>query len=447
MKNALLPGLGGPMGRHARPVGVWFDPRPWVILLATGLFLLVVLRHVPCIQTGDEPVNTYIRLCYSDLPLQYVPQNEQALQPFSQGSLKAPPLVAALMTLAMVAARWLYPVGADGSGEVAGANAYFAISTVLLFVAFLVWALSAMLLGRDSKQGRYRSWDGLLIAGAPVVFASGLISWELVPIAVSSVALLLYARGKPAAAGVMFGLAAASGPLSIPVLMAVAAAAGLAAGWRPMLRVVLSAAASWLLVQSPLLVLAPELVAGYYRGLVESPVGYGSLWFVLQGFGVQIRDVGPLGYLLLVIYWLLALTVLYLRRRRPRVGSMIAVLLIPAILLGPSFSPQLGLWLWFALVLSRPYRWELAAMTVVELGYFAAVWGLLSGHLTYDDSVPNNLYYLALLLRIAVATVIVAESFLDIASPRRDALRRRPADDPLGGKLAAAAKPAEMAAA
>ena len=54
MRNALLPGLGGPMGRHARPSGMWFNPLPWAFLLATVTFLVLFLRHVPCVQTAPN---------------------------------------------------------------------------------------------------------------------------------------------------------------------------------------------------------------------------------------------------------------------------------------------------------------------------------------------------------------------------------------------------------
>ena len=46
MHNALVPGLGGPMGAHATPRGLWFRPLPWAILAATASFLILFLRHV-----------------------------------------------------------------------------------------------------------------------------------------------------------------------------------------------------------------------------------------------------------------------------------------------------------------------------------------------------------------------------------------------------------------
>ena len=101
MNNALIPALGGPLGAHGRRSGPFFQPLPWAILAATGLFMLLYLRHLPCITTDPaNPVNAYIRLCYSDVMVNYS-YNEWAsgVHLLGGSSLDYPPLLAMLITL------------------------------------------------------------------------------------------------------------------------------------------------------------------------------------------------------------------------------------------------------------------------------------------------------------------------------------------------------------
>lgn len=61
------------MGRHARQEGLWFNPLPWALGLATLLFVVVYLRHLPCLQTDAETgVDTFIRLCYTDIQASFI---------------------------------------------------------------------------------------------------------------------------------------------------------------------------------------------------------------------------------------------------------------------------------------------------------------------------------------------------------------------------------------
>ena len=38
--------LGGPLGRHARPGGLWFSPAPWTYLALTVSWLIVMVRQI-----------------------------------------------------------------------------------------------------------------------------------------------------------------------------------------------------------------------------------------------------------------------------------------------------------------------------------------------------------------------------------------------------------------
>ena len=64
--------IGGRIGRHAWPRGIFFDPGPWAIMSAIVVWLLTIYRVTPCVQhDAAKAVDQYQRQCYSDIPTMY----------------------------------------------------------------------------------------------------------------------------------------------------------------------------------------------------------------------------------------------------------------------------------------------------------------------------------------------------------------------------------------
>ncbi|AQP48645.1 hypothetical protein BW730_15180 [Tessaracoccus aquimaris] len=439
MDNALHPRLGGPMGRHARKRGFWFGPAPAVAFTAAALFTLLFLRHVPCLQSYDDnPINAYIRICYSDIQTTYLSQGfGEGVSPLGADYMAFPPLVAVAVLLTRQLASGLFGAqvapGVDLQTQIDSSLAFFALTTVGLFFCFLVACLTLAYLGRR-RDGRL-SWDAMLLAASPVVFASGLISWEFLPIALSLLGLLQFAQRRTIEGGILIGIAACAGTMPIAIALAVVVASGLRAGRRAALRFAVPAVVTFALVHLPLLIDNFDRVYGFYHQEINKPTGYGSLWYFLSLIGVNVRDAGSLGFMLLMIFLGVLIAYLYVSGRRPRVGSLIAVVVFATALLGPAYPPQTGLWLLVALILSRPYRRELIAFTVTEVGYYLAIWGWLGGALTTNQSGPYLLYWLAILARSAVHLWIVIASLRDCLDPVRDPMRSPDVPDPIGGAL------------
>ena len=55
-----------------------------------------------------------------------------------------------------------------------------------------------------------RPWDAALFALAPGLALAGTINWDLYAVALLAVGMLMWARSRPVAAGVLIGLAAAA---------------------------------------------------------------------------------------------------------------------------------------------------------------------------------------------------------------------------------------------
>ena len=64
--------LGGPLGRHAAPGGVWLNGAMWLVLVGAVTWIVLMLRQLPCRQTvAGQTINTFVRMCYSDIPVLY----------------------------------------------------------------------------------------------------------------------------------------------------------------------------------------------------------------------------------------------------------------------------------------------------------------------------------------------------------------------------------------
>lgn len=441
MKNALLPAFGGPMGKHARATGRWFNPLPWTILTSALLFAVLAVRQVPCIQTdATNPINAFIRLCYSDIPLMYTGQGfGLGTPPFGgDGGMLFPPVLGVLL---LATVRLSAALGADirpdadVQVQLDGAQIFFAVNAVMLFVFFLAWVISATMMGRGSENGRYRTWDGMLIAAAPVVLAAGLIHWDIVPIALTAIGLLQFAQRRVLEAGIVLGLAASAGTMPLIVILAVAVCIGLRGSWGQQAQFLLPAVVTWVVVHVPLLLTDVDQVISFYQNQVGGESSYGSLWYLLQLTGWNVRAAGYLGFMVLLLLLAGLVAWLYVSKRKPRVGTVVGIFVFLCAMLGAAYSPQTGLWLLFALVLARPFKLEYIIFSAVQVGYYLAIWGWLSGHLTRAKTGPEGLYFLAIGLRLAVDLWLVCLFVRDILRPGDDALRAPDHSDPIGGVL------------
>nr|WP_255698222.1 glycosyltransferase 87 family protein [Tessaracoccus sp. ZS01] len=336
------------------------------------------------------------------------------------------PLIAAAILVTRKTATVLFdaPIRRSASlaDEVDSSVVFFGLTVLGLFVCFLILVACVAWLGRR-RPGR-PSWDALIVAASPVVLAVGLVNWDLVPVAFTALGLVQVARGRLLEAGIVLGLAASAGTMPIGVILAVLVSLGLRGGWRRATAFIAPALVTFFAVHLPLLLQNFDRVYLYYHGEINKGTSYGSLWYVLElMFGLQLRESGPLLFVVLLLGLGAFIAYLYVARKRPRVGSMVAVVVFATLLMGPAFPPQSALWLLLALVLARPYKPELIALSITQVAYYIAIWGWLGGWLTTNQNGPFMLYWAAILLHVAVEVWILAEVVADIVRPTRDPLR------------------------
>ncbi|MDU7360526.1 MAG: glycosyltransferase 87 family protein [Propionibacteriaceae bacterium] len=412
MNNALLPAFGGPTGAHARRSGVFFQPLPWAILVAAGLFTLLYLRHLPCITTDpSNPINAYIRLCYSDVMVNYSYRGwASGVHLLGATEIDQPPLLGMFITLTSWFGRLLgWRLGARPSGNpYEGLPEFFGATAVWLFAAFLLLVVCSAVLARREGRG----WDAMLIAASPVVLATGLINWDLFALGLTALAVVAFESERYLEAALVVGLAASASTMPLVFAVAMMAWCLLQAKWRQLALFAGAFGVTVVLVHLPQALTSFTSVYSYYHGVINTQISYGSIWYLLLDAGAPLREFGALTFvvsLLLIGVWLARL---YTSGRAPKLGQLVATMMLIMVLLAPSYPPQTALWVLFALFLARPADGVMWAFSALQLLHTAAIWGRLAGHLEPGKSGPWMLYHLTVLLRVTFEAALLTETML-----------------------------------
>lgn len=446
--------IGGPVGRHARPWGIWFDPLPWSILVAGLSWVALMLRQVPCHQTSyGNPVNTYSRLCYSDIPLVYQGDGiATGAGLYSEAGLPYPPLVGLVIAVCRGFTGLLganVSPSATGQEQLDASYLFFVLTAVVLFIAFLVVVVAQARLGAGSAsqatQGvQTRSFDALLVAAAPVVIASGLINWDMLAVALVMLGVLAWAGRRPLLAGAALGAAFSAAFFPVLVLVALALVCWRGGRMRAWAVGLGGFAGAWALLNAPLLLTDPGGWSVYWTSGIERSADLGSLWYVLGLMGLQVPAVTVISAALTVTGLFLVAALVAGAPRRPRVAQVILLVLVVFTVCSKVYSPQYALWLLPFVVLARPKVRDWAEWNITELCYYFAVWGFLNGVLGPGTG-ADALYWIATFLRIGGQLWLASSVVHDILNPWDDPARVGHLDDLTGGVLDHAADPVAIA--
>ncbi|MFC3689115.1 hypothetical protein [Aquipuribacter hungaricus] len=445
------PLLGGPAGRRrAEPGHPWWSPARVLVLLAGLTTALAVVRAQHCRAVGWTSPGQFVHTCYSDVAVLHgtlggTPRALLGLDPATPDGLGQPALttylgalLAALVAPAEALARRVAPAA---EGVSAGTRVYFDLYAVLACLALVAAVLAVVRL-----SGR-RPWDATLLALSPVVVLSGLVSFDLLGVALGVVGVAAWARGHPLLAGVVLGLAVSARLHVVLVLLALVLLAVRAGAVRHVALVCSSAAFTWAAVNLPLAVLSPQAWTAPARGWWGAEPGYGSL-LLLPRLAVdeQVAGVRALtatqasvvsavltgAVLLAVAVWVLACP------RAPRLPLVVLVLLVGTLLVAKTVPVQASLWLlpWAALAVPvwRDHLWWWAA----EALYVVAVWEYLVGLSTTDRALPPGFYAVLLVARLAALAWLGWRAWRTGWHPTEDPVRRdADGEDPAAGPLRA----------
>ena len=426
--------IGGPVGRHAVVGRSWWTPVRVALVLVALASLLGVLADQPCRRTAwGDGTKQYTHACYSDVVHLYWGRGlSDGLVPYfsdTTGTSAEPVEYPVLTGFAM----WVtsLPIPSTWTPTDRGRLYYDVNAAAALVLAMItVWATALV--------ARRRVWDAVMVAVAPGLVLTATLNWDMWAVALTALGVLLWARRHPLAAGLLFGLAAATKfyPLLLlgPLLVLCFRAGRLRAFWL----VLAGTAASWATVNVPVMLTSFDSWSRFYVMSRDRGADFGSLWLVLGGQGVDLSDVTRVNawgaQLLAVLCFGIALLVLT-APRRPRFAQVAFLVLAAFLVTNKVYSPQYVLWLIPFAVLARP-RWrDFLWWQAAEVLYFFAVWWYIHGFTDPDRALPQPSYYLAVLVHVAATTAFAGFVVRDIWWPHHDPVRASGDDDPSGGVL------------
>ncbi len=441
--------VGGPVGRRLSTSGGFWRASTVLVLLAVAMLAGAVVQKQHCRAAGWSSPDMFWHACYSDIPVLYTSANLGGSAPIGPlDALRSPDLgQPPLAGLAM----WVVAALVGGGDSAQGPRAFFDLSAAALTIALVVAVAATSL-----AAGRRRSWDAAHVAVAPVMVTAGLLSYQLLGVALVAVALLAWSRGRPLAAGLLLGAAICAAPAAAVLVVPLLALAVRARSLRPALTAAASAGALWLGVR---LLAYPNLDGGIpatWAAWRDASPGYGSLWLVPSlleqsrpprlrfwvGAHALSASAATVATLLGLVAVVVATCVLvFITRRRPRLAH-VALFATAGTLVVLKALPVQSALLLLPLVALAGLRWrDHLLWATTELAHFVGVWLFIAAASKADRGLPAGFYLVLLLARIGGILWLAVQAWRQAVDPALDRVRTPldgadGEDDPLAGPLA-----------
>jgi uncharacterized membrane protein len=407
-----------------------------LILLAAGGYLLGYLLDYSCVAGGWASPDRYEQLCYSDIPALFGFRGfAEGYLPYLQTPPGGQPLEYPVLTGIFM---WLASVIATPVAEILGIDAtvaFFNVNVIGLLPFLLIAVIATAL------TVRHRPWDAAMVALAPTMILGATINWDLIPIALTALAMLAWARNKPGWAGVALGLAIAAKFYPVLLLGAFAILALRTAKWRPSFVLLASTIGTWVLVNAPFAIANTEGWWYFYSFNSQRGVDFGSIWYASSVLGVPAVPADALNTVatgtFLFLFVLIAVLSLA-TKRRPRLAQVVFLVIAAFVLSGKVYSPQYVLWLVPLAAMARP-RWrDFLIWQAGQVVYFLAIWWHLAGYGVEDaKALGVELYAVATFIHVASTIYFAVMVIRDMINPEHDPVRTdgiaADQDDPGGG--------------
>jgi uncharacterized membrane protein len=319
---------------------------------------------------------------------------------------------------------------------------YFWVMAAILAIAWLIAVACTIPLAARKR-------DVALMALSPLAAVHLFTNFDALAVALAAAGMLAWVRNRPLAAGVLFGLGAAAKLYPIFILGALLVLCLRSDRMRSWWKSFGGAVAAWTAVNLPFAVLYPDGWREFFRLNSTRPADPDSIYNAIhvftgwQGFDGDVWWGGtPPHNLNLVTFGLFALVCLAVgvigltAPHRPRVASLVFLIVCGFLLTNKVWSPQYSLWLIPLAVLALP-RWIplLAWMSVdayvwyPRLGYYL---GMGTGG---ERGNTDEVFLRVVVVRDLLVVILCAMVVRTIYSPRTDPVRKAGFDDPAGGPL------------
>jgi uncharacterized membrane protein len=425
-------------GRVARPgLAVAFGS---TVVLAVASVLGMVLAFAEKYPCRSGAWNSYAAQfqdgCYTDIyPLYYNEGLAAGKVPYTGHPVEYPVLIGG----AMQAAAWLV----RNVNPVIRGREFFDITVVLLAACAVAGVLATARAAAPAARAQ-----ALMVALSPALILSAFINWDIIALALTALGIAAWAARRGVWAGVLLGLGVAAKfyPLVVfgPLLLLCLRGGQL----REFGKTLAAAVAAWLLVDLPVMIIAPSGWAYFYTFSKNRGADWGSIWYLFEHFNVPVLGNGQLSALnemsaAFFIAACAAIAVLALAApRRPRLPQLCFLVLAAFLMTNKVWSPQYIVWLVPLAVLARPRLWPYLLWQLAEVAYFFGIWGYLifvyaseGNPVTGYGGISTGWYFAVLLARFLAVALLAAYVVRDILWPERDVVRAAGSDDPAGGVL------------
>ena len=376
-QNAEL--IGGPVGKYHRASKSWWSPLRVIIALSTLSYALGIWLDSSCRNSSWISPQRYEHLCYTDIhPFYTIKGFAESIFPYlgnatPEQMVDAPVLIGLFMQVAATITKFIHGIWPQADASVM----YYDITVMLLFIALLVTVIATL------KTAKNRPWDAAMIALAPMMILAATISWDLLAIAFVALAFVNYRKEKLLATGIVLGFALASANYPIAILIALAILAIRLRNWNSTVRILVTAAAIWLLVNLPFAVMHFDGWIVVYKKILTSGAELGSIWYAITQIGGPSMNTTVLNFASLLLFVAAVIGILAVTLQSPvppRTASIVFLVVASFALVAKGYSPQFGLWLIPLAVLARP-RWrDFLIWQACQVVYFIAVWWFLAGY-------------------------------------------------------------------
>ncbi|MGZ4622748.1 MAG: glycosyltransferase family 87 protein [Blastococcus sp.] len=436
---------GGPWGRHAvTGRALFWTPLRICLLFTTLVLALAWMKQSPCASGDWSGSRQYTHFCYSDeVPLFGIYGLDHGAVPYLDSRVEYPVLTGGFIAAAAAVGR-VYDGAARATAllpDLPPVESYTVVTCLLLAVCALL--VTRGVLGLSGR----RPWDAAMVALSPVLLVHAFTNWDLFAVALTTFAMLAWARRWPTTAGVLFGLAVATKFYPLLLLGALFVLCLRAGRLRVWTRTMAAAVVAWLVVDIPIAVLAPDNWAWFFVFSRQRPANPETVWNMALYLSDNRWFDGPLApgqvptvlnAVITVVLLVFAVGVTWLTLAapvRPRVPQVAFLLVAGFLELNKVWSPQYSLWLLPLAVLARPKWRSLLVWQVTE----ALVWmiTMLDYLGTQNRGVGIEWFFLTVSIRDVVVLVLMGLVVRDILRPDGDVVRTSwpGVDDPAGGVL------------
>lgn len=425
--------------------------RPRLRTALAGILLLTSItawagyvQKRPCLDNSWVNGFQYTHHCYSDiLPLYSAEKLSEGALPYRDHPVEYPVLIGGTMLLASNAAHAAPPAQRG--------RRFYDITSLMLAAGMLVVVATTVLLA-----GR-RRWDAVLVAVSPVVGAYAFYNWDLIAMAFAGLGMEAWRRRRPALAGLLFGLGAATKLYPAFLLVALLPLCFRAGRMRAFGSAAGAAAAGWIAVNLPVYLLYPNGWLEFYRLSRRRGAEFDTIYYQIghwtarfhEGIGKSVHDVvspalagnaspsalNLINVVALGTLWSLIYYVVWRAPQRARVPQVAFLVVVAFLLVNKVWSPQYAIWYVPLAVLALPRLRVWIVWQIAEIFVFVGILGYLAYLSDPTHGVSPGRFFAAVWVRNAILVGMSALIVRDIYRPERDVVRRNGVDDPAGGVL------------